>query len=143
MSNILFSICLIMRDRVLLQKQLLFYLLHFAFRTLSNISYNCTTLISKKFNFGLLSVSGNWLLVNYSFHFVLIADQTCLRELRERVASGGDPTKLHEPPTERSTPNEEQGLLDRLHEVFSVVSWVILWIKHNLDFLIMFRITWL
>ncbi|XP_037496920.1 TIMELESS-interacting protein isoform X2 [Jatropha curcas] len=34
----------------------------------------------------------------------------CLRELRERVASGGDPTKFNELPTEHVGPNLEQGL---------------------------------
>ncbi|KAK6931823.1 Chromosome segregation in meiosis protein 3 [Dillenia turbinata] len=34
--------------------------------------------------------------------------KTCIRELRERVANGGDPTKLHEPPVEPACPNEEQ-----------------------------------
>ncbi|XP_050210610.1 uncharacterized protein LOC126660932 [Mercurialis annua] len=32
----------------------------------------------------------------------------CLRDLRERVASGGDPTKLHELPTEFAEPSSEQ-----------------------------------
>lgn len=31
-----------------------------------------------------------------------------LRELRERVADGGDPTKLHEPPTEQISDIDEQ-----------------------------------
>ncbi|KAF8010480.1 hypothetical protein BT93_J1192 [Corymbia citriodora subsp. variegata] len=35
----------------------------------------------------------------------------CIRELRERVASGGDPTKLHEPPPpEEDGVNDDQGL---------------------------------
>ncbi|KAI6670859.1 hypothetical protein NL676_005744 [Syzygium grande] len=35
----------------------------------------------------------------------------CIRELRERVASGGDPTKLHEPPPpEKDGVNNDQGL---------------------------------
>ncbi|XP_031371480.1 TIMELESS-interacting protein isoform X2 [Punica granatum] len=32
----------------------------------------------------------------------------CIRELRDRVAHGGDPTKLHEPPTEDDIPNNDQ-----------------------------------
>ncbi|XVF03040.1 hypothetical protein REPUB_Repub04eG0225900 [Reevesia pubescens] len=35
--------------------------------------------------------------------------KNCIRELRERVARGGDPTKLHESPDEFNGPNEEQG----------------------------------
>ncbi|XP_020595802.1 TIMELESS-interacting protein [Phalaenopsis equestris] len=31
----------------------------------------------------------------------------CIHELKERVARGGDPTKLHEPPVELVDPNEE------------------------------------
>ncbi|XP_068640548.1 uncharacterized protein [Aristolochia californica] len=31
----------------------------------------------------------------------------CIRELRDRVANGGDPTKLHEPPVENIAPNHE------------------------------------
>ncbi|KAL3719855.1 hypothetical protein ACJRO7_004786 [Eucalyptus globulus] len=35
----------------------------------------------------------------------------CIRELRERVASGGDPTKLHEPPPPKEDGvNDDQGL---------------------------------
>ncbi|XP_057963228.1 uncharacterized protein LOC131154454 isoform X2 [Malania oleifera] len=34
----------------------------------------------------------------------------CIRELRERVANGGDPTKLRETPVEHYDPNSEQGL---------------------------------
>lgn len=60
----------------------------------------------------LIRMYGEWhsrLLPYYSFdQFVLKVEQvfatkrvkTCLRELRERVAKGGDPTKLHEPPVE-------------------------------------------
>ncbi|KAF5747495.1 TIMELESS-interacting protein [Tripterygium wilfordii] len=36
--------------------------------------------------------------------------KTCIRELRERVANGGDPTKLHEPPAEHDGPSNEQDL---------------------------------
>ncbi|XP_068334060.1 chromosome segregation in meiosis protein 3-like [Pyrus communis] len=35
-----------------------------------------------------------------------------LRELRERVASGGDPTKLREPPAEEGIPNDQQETLN-------------------------------
>ncbi|KAL5984678.1 hypothetical protein ACLOJK_041299 [Asimina triloba] len=35
---------------------------------------------------------------------VLLVYQMCVRELRDRVANGGDPTKLHEPPVELVTP---------------------------------------
>ncbi|XP_024933782.3 uncharacterized protein LOC107429616 [Ziziphus jujuba] len=34
----------------------------------------------------------------------------CLRELRERVASGGDPTKLHEPPVEPGSTQDKQDM---------------------------------
>lgn len=33
----------------------------------------------------------------------------CISELNERVARGGDPTKLHEPPVEQVAPETEQG----------------------------------
>lgn len=33
-----------------------------------------------------------------------------MAELRERVARGGDPTKLHEPPAEEVNPDGEQGI---------------------------------
>ncbi|OVA01162.1 Replication fork protection component Swi3 [Macleaya cordata] len=33
--------------------------------------------------------------------------RTCIRDLRERVANGGDPSKLHEPPVEHNEPNFE------------------------------------
>lgn len=45
-------------------------------------------------------------------HDLFLVEQLCLRELRERVAKGGDPTKLHEPIAEDCTPQDEQGLLD-------------------------------
>lgn len=35
----------------------------------------------------------------------------CVRELRERVASGGDPTKLRESLTEHVSANVEHGML--------------------------------
>lgn len=38
------------------------------------------------------------------------SNQTCLRELRERVANGGDPTKLREPPVVHDIPADEQGI---------------------------------
>ncbi|KAH7516670.1 hypothetical protein FEM48_Zijuj10G0159800 [Ziziphus jujuba var. spinosa] len=34
----------------------------------------------------------------------------CLRELRERVASGGDPTKLHEPPVEPGSTQDKHDM---------------------------------
>lgn len=35
----------------------------------------------------------------------------CIRDLRERVANGGDPTKLHEAPVEHDDdPIDEQGI---------------------------------
>lgn len=37
--------------------------------------------------------------------------QLCIRELRERVAKGGDPTKLHEDPIQHDDSNVEQGIL--------------------------------
>ncbi|XP_059655223.1 uncharacterized protein LOC132302406 [Cornus florida] len=36
----------------------------------------------------------------------------CIKELRERVANGGDLTKLHEPPVEQDISNHEQETLD-------------------------------
>ncbi|EXC33111.1 TIMELESS-interacting protein [Morus notabilis] len=68
----------------------------------------------------LIRMYGEWhsrLLPYYSFdQFVHKVEQvaatkrvkTCLRELRERVASGGDPTKLHEPPVEDENPHDGQ-----------------------------------
>lgn len=41
-------------------------------------------------------------------------EQMCLGDLRERVASGGDPTKLHESATELVGPSLEQGMSDGL-----------------------------
>ncbi|XVF85626.1 hypothetical protein PTKIN_Ptkin17bG0131400 [Pterospermum kingtungense] len=35
--------------------------------------------------------------------------KNCIRDLRERVARGGDPTKLHETPDESNIPADEQG----------------------------------
>ncbi|GKV13239.1 hypothetical protein SLEP1_g24280 [Rubroshorea leprosula] len=69
----------------------------------------------------LISLYGEWhshLLPYYSFdQFVHKAEQvaaskrvkTCIRDLRERVASGGDPTKLHEDPSKHDDPNKGQG----------------------------------
>ncbi|CAL8174701.1 unnamed protein product [Prunus armeniaca] len=39
-----------------------------------------------------------------------VASET--RKLRERVASGGDPTKLHEPAVEQGSPNDQQVCYD-------------------------------
>jgi hypothetical protein len=38
------------------------------------------------------------------------SNQTSLRELRERVANGGDPSKLREPPVVHDIPDGEQGI---------------------------------
>ncbi|XVE91787.1 hypothetical protein REPUB_Repub01dG0041700 [Reevesia pubescens] len=66
------------------------------------------------------SVGTEWhkhLLPYYSFEqFVHKADKVasskrvknCIRELRERVARGGDPTKLHESPDEFNGPSDKQ-----------------------------------
>ncbi|GAV88910.1 zf-CCHC domain-containing protein/Swi3 domain-containing protein [Cephalotus follicularis] len=66
---------------------------------------------------GLYSEWHSHLLPYYSFdQFVHKVEQVaatkrvkiCIRDLRERVSSGGDPTKLHEPPTEQNDPTDEQ-----------------------------------
>jgi hypothetical protein len=36
--------------------------------------------------------------------------QRCISELKDRVARGGDPTLLHEPPVEEAMPEGEPGL---------------------------------
>jgi hypothetical protein len=46
-------------------------------------------------------------LIQFSAH----SEQMCIRELRERVAKGGDPTKLHEEPVQHDDSNVEQGIL--------------------------------
>ncbi|XP_077246379.1 zinc knuckle (CCHC-type) family protein isoform X2 [Tasmannia lanceolata] len=65
---------------------------------------------------GLYTQWHSHLLPYYSFdQFVQKVEQvgatkrvrTCIRELRERVANGGDPTKLHEPPVEHVAPDCE------------------------------------
>lgn len=43
--------------------------------------------------------------------FLQIFEQMCIRDLRERVACGGDPTKLCQSPTKHVDPNVEQGML--------------------------------
>ena len=45
--------------------------------------------------------------INFLHYF----EQMCVRELRERVASGGDPTKLRESLTEHVSANVEHGML--------------------------------
>ncbi|KAK4775025.1 hypothetical protein SAY86_009960 [Trapa natans] len=41
----------------------------------------------------------------------------CVRELKDRVAHGGDPTKLHEPPTEDDIANNDQAMdMDQWNE---------------------------
>ncbi|KAK4851191.1 hypothetical protein QYF36_013109 [Acer negundo] len=66
---------------------------------------------------GLYSEWHSHLLPYYSFdQFVHKVEQvaasrhvkTCIKDLRERVASGGDPTKLHEAPVEQDGPTDEQ-----------------------------------
>jgi len=47
-----------------------------------------------------------------------ISVQRCISELRERVARGGDPTKLHEPPVEEVAPDSEQGNIRLYLRVF-------------------------
>ncbi|ONK55420.1 uncharacterized protein A4U43_UnF3580 [Asparagus officinalis] len=68
---------------------------------------------------GLYTQWHSHLLPYYSFdQFVQKVEQVgatrrvrrCISELRERVARGGDPTKLHEPPVEEVAPDCEQGL---------------------------------
>ncbi|KAF8389598.1 hypothetical protein HHK36_024117 [Tetracentron sinense] len=46
---------------------------------------------------------------------MLISYQTCIKELRERVANGGDPSKLHEPTTEHDAPNCEPGAVEAMN----------------------------
>ncbi|XP_048318703.2 uncharacterized protein LOC107429588, partial [Ziziphus jujuba] len=70
----------------------------------------------------LIGMSSEWhsrLLPYYSFdQFVHKVEQVaatkrvklCLRKLRERVASGGDPTKLHEPPVEPGSTQDKQDM---------------------------------
>ncbi|KAK3409741.1 hypothetical protein EUGRSUZ_J01834 [Eucalyptus grandis] len=46
-----------------------------------------------------------------NFKYRSRGNERCIRELRERVASGGDPTKLHEPPPPKEDGvNDDQGL---------------------------------
>lgn len=72
---------------------------------------------------GLYSEWHSHLLPYYSFdQFVHKVEQvgatkrvrTCIRELRDTVANGGDPTKLHEPPVGLDNPNNEQGVTDSM-----------------------------
>ncbi|XP_061362708.1 uncharacterized protein LOC133306407 [Gastrolobium bilobum] len=42
--------------------------------------------------------------------------KTCLRELRERVANGGDPTKLREPPVVQDIPDDNQEDGEAIHQ---------------------------
>lgn len=74
---------------------------------------------------GLYSEWHSRLLPYYSFdQFVHKVEQVaatkrvkmCIRELRERVAKGGDPTKLHEPPVQIDDSNVEQGAQDHEEE---------------------------
>ncbi|KAK0575133.1 hypothetical protein LWI29_034414 [Acer saccharum] len=66
---------------------------------------------------GLYSEWHSHLLPYYSFdQFIHKVEQVaasrhvkrCIKDLRERVASGGDPTKLHEAPVEQDGPTDEQ-----------------------------------
>ncbi|KAK7264129.1 hypothetical protein RJT34_31733 [Clitoria ternatea] len=76
----------------------------------------------------LLQLYSDWhsrLLPYYSFHqFVHKVEtvaasrrvKTCLRELRERVADGGDPTKLRETPVVQDIPADEQVNVEASHQ---------------------------
>lgn len=44
-----------------------------------------------------------------SLNILYFFKQACLRDLRERVARGGDPTKLDEPTVQHDISNPEQG----------------------------------
>lgn len=49
--------------------------------------------------------------INLSFiDFLHIPEQMCVRDLRERIAAGGDPTKLHESPVDNNGQTFEQGI---------------------------------
>lgn len=48
----------------------------------------------------------------FCFSFFL---KRCLSELKDRVARGGDPTKLHEPPVEETVPENEPGIYLRIY----------------------------
>lgn len=48
------------------------------------------------------------------------SNQTSLRELRERVANGGDPSKLREPPVVDVDPDGEQGNLLSMYLHFAI-----------------------
>ncbi|TXG56942.1 hypothetical protein EZV62_018255 [Acer yangbiense] len=72
---------------------------------------------------GLYSEWHSHLLPYYSFdQFIHKVEQVaasrhvkrCIKDLRERVASGGDPTKLHEAPVEQDGPTDEQVLYFRV-----------------------------
>lgn len=62
----------------------------------------------------------------YSFiYFLNFPEQTCIRDLRERVASGGDPTKLHDAAVDHDGPTDEQGIWAILSFwLFNVVDFV-------------------
>lgn len=71
--------------------------------------------------------------------------QTCLGRLRDRVANGGDPTKLHEPPAEHNISNADEGTctsilligLRRLSMIPNTIEWLFVWMlltsKHIFD----------
>lgn len=52
--------------------------------------------------------------------------QRCIRELRERVANGGDSTKLHEPATENNLPVNAQGILVAPYQFLSNFTYVLM-----------------
>ena len=46
-----------------------------------------------------------WCVIILYFNVFHSSCQRCIDELRQRIASGGDPTKLHEPPTALTSPD--------------------------------------
>ena len=58
---------------------------------------------------------------NFVLTFIFTSsNQTSLRELRERVANGGDPSKLREPPVVDDIPDGEQGNLLSMYLHFAI-----------------------
>lgn len=57
-------------------------------------------------------------------------EQVCLRELRERVGKGGDPTKLREPPVQYENLNVEQGMLLANYDVTKAFGCFLLHLYH-------------
>lgn len=52
-------------------------------------------------------------------------EQKCIGELRERVAKGGDPTRLHEAPTEYDDPTDAQGIWAILSSLMVLIFLII------------------